>query len=224
MKAESFIDAEHTKETVDPYILEDVDSATREPFQVWLEAVLGLPEDRFSDWVHHIAENEWFQDEIIQQGLIEFSNASVEAGRYEPFARIANRILQLGKDELPGANSYPMDDITIVCNDPNYLNCIPEHSDLGAKRKPDLLAVRGRKVQLLEEANSKTFDWSDILTFIEMKHSSNLFHKLQACRSQRGLPQLDRRTLLPVEADIEAPQHPTVPSRTMPPVVPPRTV
>ncbi|THG93408.1 hypothetical protein EW026_g7818 [Hermanssonia centrifuga] len=211
MKAECLIDVDHTKETVDPYILEDVDSATREPFKVWLEAVLGLPEEKFSDWVHHITEKEWYKDEIIQKGLIEFSNASAETERYEPFARIANRILELGKDGLPGAKSYPLNDITIVRNDPTYLNRIPEHSGLGAKRKPDLLAVRARKVQLLEEAKSKAFDWSDILTFVEMKHSNNLFHQLQVWRTTTGNaetePQSEPDSLLAEDDEDDDPTY-----------------
>ncbi|THG96597.1 hypothetical protein EW026_g5264 [Hermanssonia centrifuga] len=219
MKPEDFVD--DTKETVDPYILEDVDWATRAPYEVWVEAVLGLPQERLQEWVQHIAENEWYKDEIIQMGMNKFIVATEETERYQPFVDIANRILELGKVQLSGEGAYPLDDITIVRNDPTYLNRISEHSGLGAKRKPDLLAVRGKKVQLLEEVDDKAFDWSDVLLFIEMKYwNQNLFHNLQAWRSQRGLPKLDRRTLLPVDS----PEEVKVASTEEPDAVPSRTI
>ncbi|THG96259.1 hypothetical protein EW026_g5535 [Hermanssonia centrifuga] len=165
-------DAFREKRTVNPYIEEDVDNARREPLKVWVEAVLGLPPERFSEWVRHIKENEWYKDEMIQGNLIDFSNASLPAERYTPFANIVNRILQLGKDELPRAESYPLDDIVVIRNDPNFLKLIPEHQGLGAYRIPDLLAVRASKIVQMKKAKSKYFEWSDVLTFFEMKFSN----------------------------------------------------
>ncbi len=191
-------DAFREKRTVNPYIEEDVDNARREPLKVWVEAVLGLPPERFSEWVRHIKENEWYKDEMIQGNLIDFSNASLPAERYTPFANIVNRILQLGKDELPRAESYPLDDIVVIRNDPNFLKLIPEHQGLGAYRIPDLLAVRASKIVQMKKAKSKYFEWSDVLTFFEMKFSNRyFFDNFQAWRRSRGLPKLDRRTLLP---------------------------
>ncbi|PSS34143.1 hypothetical protein PHLCEN_2v1811 [Hermanssonia centrifuga] len=192
------VDAFREKRTVNPYVQEDVDNARREPLKVWVEAVLGLPPERFSEWVRHIKENEWYKDEIIQGNLINFSNASLQAERYTPFANMVNRIFQLGKDELPRAESYPLEDIVVVRNDPHFLKLIPEHQGLGAYRIPDLLAVRASKIAQMERAKSKYFEWSDVLTFFEMKLlNRDFFDNFQAWRRSRGLPKLDRRTLLP---------------------------
>ncbi len=186
------------KRTVNPYIQEDVDNARLEPLKVWVEAVLGLRPEQFAERVRHIRESEWYKDETIQGGLIAFGDASVPADRYLPFANIANRILQLGKDELPGAESYPLDEIVVIRNDPNFLKLIPEHQGLGAIRIPDLLAVRANKILQMQQDKSNNFEWSDVLTFFEMKFSNQyFFDNFQAWRRRRGLPKLDRRTLLP---------------------------
>ncbi len=198
MEPGCLVNIEHTKETVHPYILEDVNTAARVPLKVWMKTVLGLPEDRLTQWVQCITDNEWYKDDVIQNALIQFGSTSCETERYKPFSAIANRIFELAKTQISGAESYPIGDIQILCNDPNVLNRIPEDNGLGARRKPDLLAVRGSKVKSLQESNSKSFDWSDVLTFIEMKLKKDLFDTLQDWRGTRGLPILDQRRLLPV--------------------------
>ncbi|PSR82013.1 hypothetical protein PHLCEN_2v6188 [Hermanssonia centrifuga] len=198
MRPECLVESKHEKKTVNPYIQEDVDNARREPLKIWLEAVLGLPPERFSEWVKFIKENDWYKDKKIEKGLINFSKASLEVEMYKPFVDIANRILELGKKELLGAESYPLDDIVVVQNDRRSLKQIPEHQGIGAIRRPDLLAVREGKVQQMRGTKSKKFEWSDILTFFELKLSNKLlFNNFQAWRRNRGLPKLDRRTLLP---------------------------
>ncbi|THG98252.1 hypothetical protein EW026_g3909 [Hermanssonia centrifuga] len=197
MRPECLVDAKHEKKTVNPYIQEDVDNARREPLRIWVEAVLGLPPEQFSEWVRYIKENEWYKDEVIQEGLIGYGKATTEKGLYVPFTDIANRIIRLGKDGLPGAKPYPLDGIAVVENDDNYLKQIPEHQGIGALRRPDLLAVRVSKALQMQEDNRKSYEWSDILTFFELKFSKSSFNIFQASRRKRGLPKLDKRTLLP---------------------------
>ncbi|THG96267.1 hypothetical protein EW026_g5542 [Hermanssonia centrifuga] len=198
MRPECFVDAKHEKRTVNPYIQEDVDNARREPLKIWVEAVLGLSPEKFSEWVRYIKENEWYKDERIQEGLIGFSKATTEKGLYIPFGNIVNRIIRLGKDGLPGATPYPLGDIVVVRNDDNYLKQIPEHQGIGALRKPDMLAVHASKALQMQEDNCNSFEWSDILTFFELKFSKKFsFDNYQTWRRKRGLPKLDKRTLLP---------------------------
>ncbi len=195
----AYIETEDTKGTIHPYIPEDVDSATRVPLTVWVEAVLGLPQERFSDWVRHITENEWCKDEIIYKNLIMFSNTHAEEDRHQPFGRIASRILELGREGLPGTDTCPIDEISIVKNSPKYLKCIPEHTGHGAKRTPDMLVIRRSRYEHLRKIKARAFDWSDVLTFIELKMWNTFLHKkFRAWRAERGLPELDRKTLLPV--------------------------
>ncbi|THG98171.1 hypothetical protein EW026_g3983 [Hermanssonia centrifuga] len=190
----------HTNDTVHPYIREDVDTAKRISLKVWVRAVLGLSEDQFVEWVRHIADNDWYKDEVIEEALIAFARASVETERYEPFANLGNRIFELAKGELPGVDSFPINDIEMIRNDPVHLKRTPEDDVLGAKRKPDLLVVRGSKIRTLRSTKSMAFDWTDVLLFLEMKREKPLVEALLAWRKTRGLPELDPRTLLPLES------------------------
>ncbi|THG94234.1 hypothetical protein EW026_g7196 [Hermanssonia centrifuga] len=198
MDVACLVTSSHTKRTVHPYIREDVETAKRVSLQVWVRAALGLPEDQFVEWVRHIADNDWYKDEVIEEALIAFARASVETERYEPFAKLGNRIFELAKEELPGVDSFPINDIEMIRNDPVHLNRTPEDDVLGAKRKPDLLVVRGSKIRTLRSTKSMAFDWTDVLLFLEMKREKPLVETLLAWRKTQGLPGLDPRTLLPL--------------------------
>ncbi len=200
MDTSCLVTSAHAKETVHPYIREDVETAKRIPLKVWVRAVLGLSEDQFVEWVGHIADNDWYKDEVIEEALIAFARASVETERYEPFANLGNRIFELAKGELPGVDSFPINDIEMIRNDPVHLKRTPEDDVLGAKRKPDLLVVRGSKIRTLRSTKSMAFDWTDVLLFLEMKREKPLVEALLAWRKTRGLPELDPRTLLPLES------------------------
>ncbi|PSR74565.1 hypothetical protein PHLCEN_2v9742 [Hermanssonia centrifuga] len=192
------VSSAYMNDTVHPYIREDVDTAKRISLKVWVRAVLGLSEDQFVEWVGHIADNDWYKDEIIEEALIAFARASVETERYEPFAKLGNRIFELAKGELPGVDSFPINDIEMIRNDPVHLNRTPEDDVLGAKRKPDLLVVRGSKIRTLRSTKSMAFDWTDVLLFLEMKREKPLAETFLAWRKTQGLPGLDPRTLLPL--------------------------
>ncbi len=200
MNPECLVEREHTKDTVHPYIREDVKTAKPVPLKVWVRAVLGLSEEKFTKWVQRITDMEWHKDEAIDKAMIEFASGALETDRYEPYAIIANRIFELAKRDLPGVESYPINDIEMIRNDPNYLNRIPEQEDIGACRKPDLLVVRGSKIRQLAPTEPMAFDWSDVLTFLEMKRINEILPRLLAWRTTRGLPELNQRTLLPLDS------------------------
>ncbi len=91
---------------------------------------------------------------------------------------------------LPGVGaSYPIADIEVVVNDPISIERIPEHGELGAFRKPDLLFVRGSQKDL-SRGNGARVRWVDILAFLEFKldHKEQLLQTLNTCREDRGLP------------------------------------
>ncbi|THG98028.1 hypothetical protein EW026_g4103 [Hermanssonia centrifuga] len=194
MSLESILTVEHTNNTVHPYIKRDVKHAEQVSFDVWIAAVLKLDNSKLKSWIQHIKQHRWHEDSVVQDSLARFATAEKETARYEPLADLSNRILDMAKGHLPGVKSYPIDDIKMIRNDPSALNCIPEHGSLGAVRKPDLLLVRGEK---LETSDSKVvkFDWTDVLKFSEVKAFQILADAYDELRRDRGLPDVDPHTL-----------------------------
>ncbi|PSS17152.1 hypothetical protein PHLCEN_2v3210, partial [Hermanssonia centrifuga] len=91
---------------------------------------------------------------------------------------------------LPGVGgSYPIDDIKVVVNDPISIERIPEHGELGAFRKPDLLFVRGSHKKA-SRGKTPRVRWVDILAFLEFKldDKEQLLETLNSCRDDRRLP------------------------------------
>ncbi len=191
MSLESILTVEHTNDTVHPYIRRDVKHAEQVPFDVWIAAVLKLNKTKLKSWVQYIKQHRWHEDSVIQNSLARFATAEKETARYEPLADLSNRILDMAKGHLPGVKSYPIDDITMTRNDPSPLNRIPEHGPLGAVRKPDLLLVRGEK---LETSGSKVvkFDWTDVLKFSEVKAFQLLSDAYDKLRRDRRLPETSK--------------------------------
>ncbi|THH01962.1 hypothetical protein EW026_g802, partial [Hermanssonia centrifuga] len=187
----SILTVEHTNDTVHPYIRRDVKHAEQVPFDVWIAAVLKLNNPKLKSWVQYIKQHRWHEDSVIQNSLARFATAEKETARYEPLADLSNRILDMAKGHLPGVKSYPIDDITMTRNDPSPLNRIPEHGPLGAVRKPDLLLVRGEK---LETSGSKVvkFDWTDVLKFSEVKAFQLLSDAYDKLRRDRRLPETSK--------------------------------
>ncbi|PSR75732.1 hypothetical protein PHLCEN_2v8916 [Hermanssonia centrifuga] len=150
----------------------------------------GVPPDRLNEWATLIKKLGWFQDRTIERALTDYARPAQESGIYKPFARIANQILELAKGVLPGVGvSYPIADIEVVVNDPISIERIPEHGELGAFRKPDLLFVRGSQKDLSGGTGARV-RWVDILAFLEFKldHKGQLLQTLNTCREDRGLP------------------------------------
>ncbi|THG96928.1 hypothetical protein EW026_g4994, partial [Hermanssonia centrifuga] len=199
-KANSYFEkstVEHTNATVHPYVKQDIACAKLVPYHVWTGAILKLDRRKLKKWVAHIKRHEWHNDPTIQEALIQFCGAPKETSRYGPYEGIINRILELAKDQLPGADSYPIEDIKITRNDPNYIERTPEQGVLGALRKPDLLIVRGEAVERVLSSKNARFRWSDILTFAELKAESGLIPAMNGWRLQQGLSEIDPNTLKP---------------------------
>ncbi|PSR97091.1 hypothetical protein PHLCEN_2v4372 [Hermanssonia centrifuga] len=194
MSLESIMTVEHTNDTVHPYIRRDVQHAEQVSFDVWIAAVLKLDNSKLKSWIQYIKQHRWHEDSDIQNSLARFATAEKETARYEPLADLSNRILDMARGHLPGVKSYPIQDIKMTRNDPSALNCIPEHGSLGAVRKPDLLLVRGEKLETSDSRVVK-FDWTDVLKFSEVKAFQILADAYDELRRDRGLPDVDPHTL-----------------------------
>ncbi|PSS38067.1 hypothetical protein PHLCEN_2v98 [Hermanssonia centrifuga] len=200
MRASCEVMRDHKTDSVHPFVQQDLEDTLREvSVDTWIEAVLGVPPDRLNEWATLIKKLGWFRDRTIERALTDYARPAQESGIYKPFARIANQILELAKGALPGVGaSYPIADIEVVVNDPISIERIPEHGELGAFRKPDLLFVRGSQKDL-SGGNGARVRWVDILAFMEFKldHKEQLLQTLNTCRDDRGLPTIKSKDVKP---------------------------
>ncbi|THG95310.1 hypothetical protein EW026_g6325 [Hermanssonia centrifuga] len=191
MTPSSGVMRDHKTDSIHPFIQQDLDNSLQEvPLNTWIEAVLGVSPSRLDEWATRIKKLDWFRDRVIGRALTDYARPLQEKHIYKPFARIANRILELAKGALPGVGgSYPIDDIEVVVNDPISIERIPEHGELGAFRKPDLLFVRGSHKNV-SRGKTPRVRWVDILAFLEFKldDKEQLLETLNSCRDDRRLP------------------------------------
>ncbi|THH00125.1 hypothetical protein EW026_g2350 [Hermanssonia centrifuga] len=207
-RTDGMLKSNHKNETVHPYVKRDVEAAKQIPFYAWTEGALNLTKADIDTWASAIDELNWFQDPIIEDALTEFAaHSNREVHRYIPFVTIANRILELAKGTLPDVpHSYPIDDIQFVKNDPTFLLRIPEHGELAAFRRPDILVLRGVHAPLVGGARSPGVAWSDVLAFTEFKRCrKNLRDLLAAVRSGSLPPVINSRDATPELSDLEPP-------------------
>ncbi|PSR97088.1 hypothetical protein PHLCEN_2v4369 [Hermanssonia centrifuga] len=190
---QSSLTVEHT-DPVHPYIRRDVRIAEQIPFDVWIAAVLKLDKSKLKSWIKCIKKHRWHEDSIIEESLTQFATAEKETARYEPLADLSNRILDMAKGHLPGVDAYPIHDIKMTRNDPAAVNCIPEHGPLGSIRKPDLLLVRGEKLET-SGSDVGNFNWTDVLKFSEVKAFRTLAEAYDQMKRDRRLPFADPQTL-----------------------------
>ncbi|THH00129.1 hypothetical protein EW026_g2354 [Hermanssonia centrifuga] len=219
-RTDGMLKSNHKNETVHPYVKQDVEAAKQIPFYAWTEGALNLTKGDIDAWASAIDELNWFQDPIIEDALTEFAvHSNREVHRYIPFVTIANRILELAKGTLPDVpHSYPIDDIQFVKNDPTFLLRIPEHGELAAFRRPDILVLRGVHAPLVGGARSPGVAWSDVLAFAEFKRCrKNLRDLLAAVRSGSLPPVIESRDATPELSDLEPPPEPTLPPRSLRP-------
>ncbi|PSS03723.1 hypothetical protein PHLCEN_2v3948 [Hermanssonia centrifuga] len=219
-RTDGMLKSNHKNETVHPYVKRDVEAAKQIPFYAWTEGALNLTKADIDTWASAIDELNWFQDPIIEDALTEFAvHSNREVHRYIPFVTIANRILELAKGTLPDVpHSYPIDDIQFVKNDPTFLLRIPEHGELAAFRRPDILVLRGVHAPLVGGARSPGVAWSDVLAFAEFKRCrKNLRDLLAAVRSGSLPPVIESRDATPELDDLEPPPEPTPPPRSLRP-------
>lgn len=167
--------AAHTHERIKPFIQRDLNEHSHTvDLYLWLEAVLDLDKKTLEVWVKKAKHHGWFEDSDIQAQLYAFCNATHETERYEPFCKIANKVLELAKGTILSKRAkYPIEDFTFVRNDPWYFVTNALHGVNGAKRKPDVVGVRRDQVARLQRSASGDppvgLEWTSLLYFVEFK-------------------------------------------------------
>ncbi|KAJ3558598.1 hypothetical protein NM688_g828 [Phlebia brevispora] len=141
----SMLLTDHSRASVHVYIREDLKKSQRVKYNTFVEAIFGLTPQTQAEWMDIIAKEKWHDDKVISEELEGFCKASTETARYAPLCNVINRIMEMAHGRLPGVpDTYPIADICVKRNDPLYVRPIEAHRGLGAKRKPDLLTLRGR--------------------------------------------------------------------------------
>ncbi|KAJ3529498.1 hypothetical protein NM688_g7847 [Phlebia brevispora] len=145
LNADTMVLTDHSRASVHVYIREDLKNAQRVKYNTFVEAIFGITPQKQTEWMAIIAKEKWHDDEVISAQLTRFCKATTEVSRYEPLSNIINRIMEMAHGRLPGVpDTYPIDDICVKRNDPFFIRPIEAHRELGAKRKPDLITLRGR--------------------------------------------------------------------------------
>ncbi|KAJ3552552.1 hypothetical protein NM688_g4093 [Phlebia brevispora] len=211
--------SDHDRESIHPYVREDLKGAKAVGFFSWTEAVLGISSTKLLARAREIAKLRWFEDKIIQEALIDYCRGTTEKARYNPFVHLSNRVVELARGKLAGVSKYPVNDFCIANNSDRVVQTIPEHGALGAKRRPDLLGLsQSTAVKLYSPRGS--VHWFDILFWGELKQINVLVEPLSKERKARYMSSLDdsgfptdrpksaraRPRLPPVEPDVQTDQ------------------
>ncbi|KAJ3531015.1 hypothetical protein NM688_g7634 [Phlebia brevispora] len=182
--------SDHDRESIHPYVREDLKGAKAVGFFSWTEAVLGMSSTKLLARAREIAKLRWFEDKIIQDALIDYCRGTTEKARYNPFVHLSNRIAELARGKLTGVSKYPVNDFCIANNSDRVVQTIPEHGALGAKRRPDLLGLsQSTAVKLYSPRGS--VHWFDILFWGELKQINVLVEPLSKERKGRYMSSLD---------------------------------
>ncbi|KAF7798384.1 hypothetical protein EIP86_009605 [Pleurotus ostreatoroseus] len=183
---------DHSRESVHPYVREDLRRAKVAPFFAWTGAALRLPKSKIQARARKIAQLRWFHDEIIQTALVNYVSARTEADRYDPFVHLANRILELARGNLPGVGqNYPVDNFCFAQNAFKTVRPTPEHGALAARRRPDIFGLSLLDALNLYKAKG-CVGWPNILMWGELKlWSKALIETLNEERIAHGLTPLD---------------------------------
>ncbi|KAJ3552550.1 hypothetical protein NM688_g4094 [Phlebia brevispora] len=182
--------SDHDRESIHPYVREDLKCAKVVGFYTWTESVLGLPSTKIVARAREIAKLRWFEDRIIQDALVDYCRGTTEKARYDPFVHLVNRVIELARGKLSGVGVYPVKDFCIANNSDRVVQTIPEHGGLGAKRRPDFLGLPLAKAAKLYTPKGSVH-WSDILCWGELKQVTILTEPLDKERQARGLSALD---------------------------------
>ena len=167
--------AAHIHDRIKPFVMKDLNEHSHTvDLYLWLEAVLDLDKRTLHSWARKAKQQAWFDDPEIQAELYAFCEAAHETERYEPFCKIANKVLELAKGVLiPKRSKYPVEDFTFARNDPWYLLTNTLHGTKGAKRKPDVVGIRRDQLGRLQRSSTGDdpvgLDWTSVLWFCEFK-------------------------------------------------------
>ena len=183
----------HTTGDIHPYVAADLlNYHAVVPLYAWIEAVCHVSRAQLIDRMARIKTLKWFEDEVIQAALVDFAS-NKEKGRYTPFAKIANRILELAPGNIPGITKkspYPIPDPHFIDNSTKPIKRIPEHGSVGAQRKPDVLCLRQSKADEISGDATARVEWTDILHWWEIKYNRLLIDNLREERLSRGMSTL----------------------------------
>lgn len=182
MTCSSFESTPHHQNFIQPILKRDLETSRQSlPLRDWVPACLGVSSDVFKSWERRIKEKKWFNDTKVNKALQSFCEQADERSRYKPFCEMGNRVLALARDKRKGlpefrGKKYPIPDITFECNDPRILQVNPLHGDLGAQRKPDVVAIRAADKRYLKpQGKAKKppgLKWTSILLFVEFKEET----------------------------------------------------
>ena len=190
----------HTLRSVRPCVVRDLAEAHSMSVEDWVDMHLGVPLTRFRQWSDQIGKARLFYDEDVQKALRGYCETSVEAERYDPLVNLLNAMISAGRKTTAVSSSdgkqYPINDLTFVDNHSKPIQPIPEHESVGAQRRPDIILMRGAA----KPRGSRRAQWTDLLSWVEVKAVGDLQGKLGDTRITRGLP---RKLVLKGEADTE---------------------
>lgn len=194
--------SKHVKVTLNALLEGDiVGSKSLVTFHQWIECVCGISRATLEGWETAIRQQKWFEDDVIQEGLIDYCRALDESERYDPFTKILNRIVELGRHHIPGIpakKSYPVNDLCFVRHDKNNVQTVPEHGIYGAMRRPDIICVRRPVAESLSSATSShRAQWTDIMHWCELKYNDRLISDLSKKRKDLNMAPL-RSNGLPI--------------------------
>ncbi|KAJ3543491.1 hypothetical protein NM688_g5848 [Phlebia brevispora] len=180
-----------TRSTVHPYTEEDLRNATAIPLESWINGVFGMTAERMNDWTQTIREQNWFADEVVQESLRQYAIAweeyGEESGRYASFVDLVNRIVVLGRGNLPGLKKqYPLDDFVFADNHGKTLESNREQEGLGVRHGPRVLGLRRKKAKQLTDSDG-TVKWTDVMLCLELKYQLNLSNLFNAEKKKRGI-------------------------------------
>ena len=161
----------------------------------WKQAIPFLQDDlnrhhikvKRTDWIKAILwkdVTEWteklqgLKDEV-KVDLTSYTAASSESQYYDPFVRIANKILQRCEEYIEVSGSelppFPIDDLKFYKNETVVIK--GDHDgNSHPNRKPDVIALRHRRLGEASRDATRTSDqihWSDVLLAVEFKVLKN---------------------------------------------------
>ena len=181
---DGFMDPDRTLDSVHTYIVQDLADAAPTTIEDWLDLYLGVNSATYRQWCAKIVEDNWFDDDSIKKALDDYSATKEEKTRYKPFIQLLTRIIEMGRGtfHLDSGTDFPIDDVHLFNHSNRYVHPTSEHGNTAAQRKPDIIMMR--KAALPEEDRAQ---WTDILTWFELKYIKKLNELLASVRAARSV-------------------------------------
>lgn len=137
--------SDHDRSSVHVWIREDIKNSQHVKFDLFIHTLFGRSAENMKSWMDIIVKEKWHKDPKIAKALNSFCAGGSEVSRYQPLSDIANRVVRMAHGRLPDVpDIYPIDDICLKRNDPNFIETIEAQGELGALRRPDCLFLRAK--------------------------------------------------------------------------------